>query len=565
MTNNIEAINANPEEIYKFLSDSEYVIPDYQRPYSWGKDESVRLWEDLIDYYHESKHDKAYPPYFLGNVVIYSESDSKRVVVDGQQRLITLSILMRVLWDHCKSYKNLQKTLYQRDRKDDTIIEPKRLRIEHNVLGELEENSLKTVLIRDSGCINNSKYEENYQAINEKVNDIFQRLNSEETEKIIETILFKVVLLPIKCTDFESALTIFETINNRGMDLSDADIIKSKLYKLSKNEKDAFIIRWNDALNNAQKNGMELQQVFYQYMHVLRGKDKIIDNVIGLRKFFNLPEKITDWKQTMRSIEKLIWGWSYLTTNTEENSDTFFNASCMMLNWFKLLEAYPNDYWQYPIMVFMHERIRENESGDFYLPNTYHKELEILLKETAKYCYAKWLKHRGVTAIKFTIFKVVRDIVHMNDYIKNYKEDIYNDIVDLNSFKNILHNKFSSLNRGRKGICLLSALLNNQIRTINDDIQIEHILPEKYERFKYDEWDESKFAKHFDTLGNVVLLERENNIRASNQFFQDKKIEYSKSSIAEVRDLTKLPNWTPKICSERHKKIVDRLVEFFKS
>lgn len=73
MTNNIDAINANPEETYKFLADSLYRIPDYQRPYSWGKDERVKLWEDLVDYYEETHGDEKYPPYFLGNVVIYGD------------------------------------------------------------------------------------------------------------------------------------------------------------------------------------------------------------------------------------------------------------------------------------------------------------------------------------------------------------------------------------------------------------------------------------------------------------------------------------------------------------
>jgi uncharacterized protein with ParB-like and HNH nuclease domain len=564
MTNNIDAINANPEEVYKFLADSTYRIPDYQRPYSWGKDECVKLWEDLVDYFEEKNGNENYPPYFLGNVVIYGDADSKRCVVDGQQRLITLSILMRVLWEHCKSYANLQKTLYERDRKDDSIKQPLQLRIEHNVLGEKEEESLKTVLIRASDCIQNSRYEDNYLSINEKVTEYFiQKNNSQITEQIIDTILYKVVLLPIKCTDFDSALTIFETINNRGMDLSDADIIKSKLYKVSKEEKDDFIIRWNELLDDAQMNGLDLQQVFYQYMHVIRGTDRNIDNVIGLRKYFSKTGRLVDWKDTLDSVEKLVWGWSYLSVSTDEKNNSKFNATSYIFNWFKLLLAYPNDYWQYPIMVFMHKYVVKNELGQFYLPESQIKPLEELLTETARYCYAKWLKHRGVTAIKFTIFKVVRDIIHGGDYKTIFSEDLANDSIDSNQLRNILSKKFSSLNRGRKGICFLSSLLKNQQRTISDDIQIEHILPEKYERYRYDDWDESKFTHHFDTLGNVVILERRLNIKASNQFFIDKTMYYLQSDIADVRDLASNKNWTPKLCQERHKEITNKLIDFF--
>jgi len=87
----ISAINAKPENVQQFLTNS-YVIPDYQRPYSWDKEQCSKLWEDITDFFENQNEEDS--PYFLGNVVVYNEN-KKRIVVDGQQRLITLNLLVK--------------------------------------------------------------------------------------------------------------------------------------------------------------------------------------------------------------------------------------------------------------------------------------------------------------------------------------------------------------------------------------------------------------------------------------------------------------------------------------
>ena len=83
----------------------------------------------------------------------------------------------------------------------------------------------------------------------------------------------------IKCGDLDDALTIFETINNRGMSLSDIDIFKAQLHKNAGQNSKEFIRRWNEIENNYNDN-------FRIYMYILRAKDNITDKEIGLRPFF---------------------------------------------------------------------------------------------------------------------------------------------------------------------------------------------------------------------------------------------------------------------------------------
>jgi uncharacterized protein with ParB-like and HNH nuclease domain len=231
MSEVISAINAKPESVRTFLGSNEYVIPDYQRPYSWGKDESVQLWEDILNFYKENKEAKINSPYFLGNIVIYNK-DSSRYVIDGQQRLITLNLLISALLKSCNTFKALEAVLYKKDKITDKLLNPKQIKIDHRVLGGNENDHLKAILLNESKVEDErdkSIFQKNYEVFRGRIEEFFKQENSPEIKDFISTILDKIVVLPIECTDFESALTIFETINNRGMDLSDTDIFKSKL------------------------------------------------------------------------------------------------------------------------------------------------------------------------------------------------------------------------------------------------------------------------------------------------------------------------------------------------
>ena len=79
-----------------FSSEFDYVIPSYQRPYAWTTDETSELFDDLYDFYRTEPEDS----YFLGSIVLIKEEGNPRAeVIDGQQRLTTLTILLAVLSD----------------------------------------------------------------------------------------------------------------------------------------------------------------------------------------------------------------------------------------------------------------------------------------------------------------------------------------------------------------------------------------------------------------------------------------------------------------------------------
>ena len=114
-----------------FSSDFEYIIPSYQRPYAWTKEEAEELFDDLFDFYKSEPEEG----YFLGSIVLIKrELEPYAEVIDGQQRLTTLTILLSAfasilkqddlyeyIWERGKKYEELEPkprlTLRKRDRK----------------------------------------------------------------------------------------------------------------------------------------------------------------------------------------------------------------------------------------------------------------------------------------------------------------------------------------------------------------------------------------------------------------------------------------------------------------
>lgn len=83
--------------------DVRFIIPEYQRPYSWEEDQCETLWEDILKTF-DSGEDNDMPEYFLGSIVTYQEGSKKELsVIDGQQRITTFTLIFRALFEQLTS------------------------------------------------------------------------------------------------------------------------------------------------------------------------------------------------------------------------------------------------------------------------------------------------------------------------------------------------------------------------------------------------------------------------------------------------------------------------------
>jgi len=228
-------IESDAIKLKTVFSSRKYIIPDYQRDYSWNVNEEITVfWDDFI--YYLDKNPKS--NFFIGPMVFKAESvnASQFEVIDGQQRLITFSILISVLVFLFEKYKNedlsngLKQTLIYKDHKN---ID--QLAIETEQPYPFFQNTIfHAKKIKPSN--KNEKRIDNarlffIEELEEKLEGFKDGDNKIEFLEKVRDYLFDIDTVIMVSDDGTDAFTIFETINTRGKDLSSLDLLKNYIAK----------------------------------------------------------------------------------------------------------------------------------------------------------------------------------------------------------------------------------------------------------------------------------------------------------------------------------------------
>jgi len=533
----MKAIHADPQTVRKVFTEK-YIVPDFQRPYSWTIDQCDKLWEDLIDFYNgkNSRDDR----YFLGNLVIHPTSEAFSII-DGQQRLTTLLLLIKALHQKAGVVKALEECIKLKNPLTSELTNE--LRISSNVLAQDREQLNDLIFYNGVNTPDNSKLKTNLTILSDKLGEWWNSVGN-STDKLNELILVlldQIVLLPIHCSSEDDALIIFETINDRGMSLNDADIFKAKLHRNAGPEKDEFIKTWNSLTGH--------EWFFRIYMHILRAQADDAGKEGALRAFFSQKDRLKNWRPVMSTICKV-----NEANNTWEASDE------VEILW-KILQTYPNHYWNFPQFVFLNKYGRMND-GVFELPTEFEEAFAMLLRETCKFFFIKGVVHNSVNAVKDTAFKVCAIIEKGDDATGEYQKSSEADLEEF--FRRIENRQYG---RYQNGLVLLSGYLNPDQdkalyrKILKGEYHIEHILPKKWNH--YDKWTAESWEKNLNTLGNLTPLEWKLNISARNEFFMKKKEYYKKSGIQDVTDLMSYDDWHPADFDKRHLEAKQRIAAFF--
>lgn len=534
----MKAIHADPREIRKIFTDK-YIIPDFQRPYSWDRDQCDKLWEDFIDFYENqtTKDDK----YFLGNIVINPAGEALSVI-DGQQRLTTLLLLIKAFHSKAGTAVVLEECLRIKDPLTSQLTD--KLRLDSHVIDD-DKKHLYDIVFNNGDNTPDCPLKANYIDFCDKIDEWWKLHNysADSLNRLILCLLDQIVLLPIHCGSEDDALTIFETINNRGMSLSDADIFKAKLHHAAGDKKDEFVKDWN-ALEDHE-------WLFRILMHILRAKEGDSGKEIGLRPYFtnSAKNRFSDWESVMNSLKMI----DYINYN-------WAPTSRIDILWY-ILNTYPNYYWNFPLYVFLN-KYGKFDGETYNLPKDRNEEFTQLLEYTVKYFFIKGVVYNTVNYIKDAVFKTCVAIEAGKDYLEEYKKIT---TAEIDTFNQRIKNK--QYGRYWKGLVLLSAYLNPKQNLedfedfLCDTYHIEHILPKKWNN--YDGWSETTWDEDLNSLGNLIPLEYKLNINAKNEFFNRKKESYKKSKIQDALDLTALDEWTPQALHRMQEEKERRLNKFF--
>lgn len=533
----IEGIFGSPNETY--------VIPMYQRPYSWGFDQLYELYKDLMSAYNEDE------PYFLGNIIMarskdYS-NDGKSSVVDGQQRIITIWTLIKVLSLYLPDINSLQRALYVVPWSGKDQL-PK---IESKIFENNDDDAIDAIFKYDK-----EKIESRYKAVatSDGINErkceskveyallyFYQQFVALKDDKFdlagfAQFLMRRVTMLPIVQSadgqeDAENkALTIFETINNRGMDLEDADIFKARLYDsaYTKEQREEFIAMWVDFKADCDELKLSVDDIFRYYSHIIRGRQHITSNEKRLREFFSnepfSPLKTLNYKEVLEDLNKILSILKYMNKERGDSNDVGI--------WLQIINAYTNQYPTYALVVYLYYNNVDTDEEK-------HRFISFL-QSLIRYCFYMG----STTSVKFNIYNMIKVIANKGEIDANYTD--------------VAPDYFSHLGRLQNAFALLACYLDSK-EAIPTRFTIDKIVNLRDEDLLGEDWSGHDLGEICNKIGNLVVTDlpkRYNSVLEKYDYYRHSKSEY-------VKNIFSSPTFSYENWKERNSHLQKVLAKFF--
>lgn len=260
-------IRADARTISELLRGQKYSVDYYQREYKWEEKQVQELLEDLsirfledYDANHPAEAVARYGRYFLGSVII-SWKDSTKFIVDGQQRLTTLTLLLIYL-------RNVQKSSPDPVPIDDLIYSWKHGKRSFNLAVSEREPLLQKLFSGES--YDDDHQSESVRNMQDRYVDIQayfpQEIAGHALPLFIDWLIDNVHLVEITAYSDDDAYTIFETMNDRGLSLSPVDMLKGYLLAniADSHKRNLASDRWRDRTLALREHGKETEPEFFK-------------------------------------------------------------------------------------------------------------------------------------------------------------------------------------------------------------------------------------------------------------------------------------------------------------
>lgn len=556
---------------------TDFLIPDYQRPYAWTIDECTTLWEDIFNFAipdgDASKFDSDNEEYFLGPIVTFKNENNKLEVIDGQQRLTTLMLLLRAFYDRFSSMQDAQAKKIREELakciwKTNEFGEPIEdfLKIDSEVATDDDKAEFLEILKQGNARDPmKSKYAINFRFFKEKIEDFINHYAS-YLNYLPTRIMNNCILLPIEAESMNTALRIFSTLNDRGLPLSDSDIFKAQFYKCysKKGEKDNFINKWKSLeeltskiFNQGQTSPMD--ELFTRYMYYERAKQGNKSTTTeALRKFYEKDSyQLLKKDSTIEDLMALAIFWKSIAEQDEEKFSDDILRKLFVLNYA------PNGMWNYFVSVYFMQNKDKNNNLD-------QNKFSTFLSKITAFILAYAITNPGVNALRTPVFTEMINIVNNN-------EVTFNDFKFDRSQLTTIIKSYSFYNQRpiTKSILTWWAYCNEnqELLSLDETLEIEHI----YAKNRNDKENTLSKSEYVEKLGNKSILEKRINIRASDYRFEDKKKYYEGyttkqkkqkegTKIIELLDLAKTKNdFVEQDLLDRDNVIIESFISFVDS
>ena len=558
----------------KFLFD----IPDYQRAYSWNKDNLKQLIDDIMDSIGLNKENnnvfEEYEPYFIGSIVLCSKEykdDGSGLydVIDGQQRLTSIIILIAAIRDLTKNeaYKNILSSLiYQKPNELMGIKESIRVRVRGK-----EAEFFKKYVLTDGGTdlINEIDEKEISEAKQNMLNAIrtFKEVFVDENGEVLESkldeftkyFLQKVVVVVITTDSFTSAFRLFNVINARGLPLTNADLLKSEnLRVISEDKRNIYTDMWENIEQELGKDKLEQIIGFMRTMKQNRKATATVYEEFSKKIFVSEPDYIgVNFVEHLKEIKDLYNKYineGNIELSSKDNPIYYQNLVRIMRDFI------PYDEWMVALIKFI-EKFKNDE------------DILEFLKVLEKRIVIDWVNGNSFADRLARVYKILEVIDSSSSLEEIKKSNVF--ISDLERTTAYFRNSLDDIEFYSKGRMLVPKYIlirldmekrNGEILDYTNKIMLEHILP----RNAKDAYWTTNFTvderKNWcNKLGNLVIINGTKNTKLNNKAFAEKVEQYlSKKSDFEItKEVLALNDWKIESVAGRQESLMNRALNLW--
>lgn len=532
-----------------FCSDFDFEVPEYQRPYAWETEQALQLLDDLEDSLDSNRDE----PYFLGSIVLVKgKGDPLSKVIDGQQRLTTLTLLFAILRDVTVN-EQLAGELCDLVEEPGRIMagtKPKpRLRLRSRDADFFEKYVQTPGNTGTLAELDDSQLKDDAQrALRSNARELSRRMkgwSEEKRSELASTCGQRTYLVVVSTPDLESAHRIFSVMNARGLELTPADIFKARVIgEIGGDDGPAYAEKWEDA---EQDLGRPLFADLFLHIRMIFAKERAKREL--LKEFETqvldqyLPQRARDF------VDDILIPYSEACEQIVNLEYSAGPGSSDVNTWLKRLNQLDNNDWRPPALWAIRHHGNDPAYVADFLTRLERLAASMLIRRVyatpRALRYAELLRQLDSGAELAAAFELTTE--EIADTRRRLQGEIY------------------LVQAVRKYVLLrLDELLAKAPGVTYDHrvITVEHVLPQQpaaTSRWARDFTDDQR-AYWLNRIANLVLLNRAKNSEAQNFEFDTKKSKYftgrlGVSAFALTSQVLNTPTWTPAVLEARQQEI----------
>lgn len=492
-------MDARKGNIYEILNGNrQFLIPVYQRFYSWDIDQCKRLWNDIVEMQRKGK-----AGHFVGSIVNIAEQAmptgvQKYMIIDGQQRMTTLTLLLLALRDY--EVKNPSDTTINARRIDNMLLKneyesgDERYKLlltetDRDILISLVEEKPISESIR-------SRLIENYNFFANKLAD--KEIQPAEVYESIGKLQIVNITLDRAVDD---AQAIFESLNSTGKELSESDLIRNYVLMGLEPSEQTYVYEhlWRpmEQLFIYETQGTVMDAFFRHYLTMKLSRIPKQGRVYEEFKLYHLNCEFGTIRELCQDL--LEYAKYYTNIVFKRNSDTDLK---------KLYEDIIDLRMEvsYPFLLKIHHDCREGLITS--------DELKEILRLCISYVLRRAICEIPTNSMNKT-FATLKNYIRPDDYLNSVKaffvmQDTYKEFPDNDKFEGAFENRDIYNMRARNYILSRLENFDNKAPIIIENYTIEHIMPQnknlslEWQADLGAEWQDVQ-KKYLHTIGNLTL------------------------------------------------------------